>query len=228
MDTIYIVEDDLKLSSIVKEFLEEKNYRVFLAENFTNIISEVEEIKPSIILLDINLPYFDGYYICREIRRVLNTPIIIISARNGETDQVLALDLGADDYIVKPFKLEILSSKIKALLRRSFGEYAKKTEYNIQGLKLDIYNYKLTFKGKSLEISKNEMKILKKFFEYKGEVITRNTFFEELWDDVSFVDENTLTVNITRIKNILRSLGLNNVVKTKRGVGYVLDIKAIY
>lgn len=228
MNKVYIVEDDLRLSNIVREYLEERDYNVFEARNFIDILKEIKFIKPNIILLDINLPYFDGYYICREIRRNSNIPVIIMSARSGETDQILAVDLGADDYIVKPFKLEILFSKIKALLRRCYGEYSKSSiEYEIKGLKLDFNKYKILYKEKCLDITKNELKILKKFFESPGEIIPRAIFYETLWDNISFVDENTLTVNITRIKNILKCLGLPDLIKTKRGVGYILDITKI-
>jgi len=158
----------------------------------------------------------------------LNIPIIITSARSGEMDQILAVDLGADDYITKPFKLDILNSKIKAVLRRSYGEYAEiKTTVNINGLVLDSHNYQMIFKEKSFELSKNELKLMKKFFDNSGEILSRAILFEELWDDGNFIDENTLNVNITRIRNILKELGLVDVIKTKRGVGYMLDVAAI-
>lgn len=228
INKIYIIEDDLKLSDITKAYLENNGYIVHQTESFINIMKEINEIKPNLIILDINLPYFDGYYICREIRGSSNIPIIITSARSGEMDQILAVDLGADDYITKPFKLDILNSKIKAILRRSYGEYAEiKTESNINGLILDSHNYQIIYKEKSFELSKNELKLLKKFFDNAGEILSRAILFEELWDEGNFIDENTLTVNITRIRNILKELGLVEVIKTKRGVGYMLDVAAI-
>ena len=228
MDKIYIIEDDLKLSDITKEYLQNNGYIVYQTESFIDIMKEINEIKPNLIILDINLPYFDGYYICREIRQSSNIPIIITSARSGDTDQILAVDLGADDYITKPFKLDILNSKIKAVLRRSYGEYAEiKTTANINGLVLDSHNYQIIYREKSFEISKNELKLLKKFFDNSGKILSRSILFEELWDDGNFIDENTLNVNITRIRNILKELGLVDVIKTKRGVGYMLDVAAI-
>lgn len=228
MNKIYIIEDDFRLSNMTKEYLEDQGYLVYQTKSFIDIMKEIHEIKPNLIILDINLPYFDGYYICREIRMNSNIPIIITSARSGDKDQILAVDLGADDYITKPFKLDILNSKIKAILRRSYGEYAEeKTTANINGVILDSHNYQIIYKEKSFELSKNELKLLKKFFDNPGEILSRATLFEELWDEGNFIDENTLTVNITRIRNVLKELGLLEVIKTKRGVGYMLDVAAI-
>lgn len=224
MNKLCIVEDDFKLCELVKGYLEDKGYEVYAVEDFINIEDEINREKPNLILLDINLPYFDGYYVCRDIRSKSNIPIIIISARSGEKDQVLAIDLGADDYVTKPFKLEILHSKIKAVLRRTYGEYASS---NKETEKLDLYlnekEFTVNFKGKTIELSKNEFKLINKFLLNPGKVIKRGELFQELWDDETFVDENTLTVNITRTKNIFKELGIKDIIKTKRGVGYIFD-----
>lgn len=224
MNKLCIVEDDFKLCELVKGYLEDKGYEVYAVEDFINIEDEINREKPNLILLDINLPYFDGYYVCRDIRSKSNIPIIIISARSGEKDQVLAIDLGADDYVTKPFKLEILHSKIKAVLRRTYGEYASS---NKESEKLDLYlnekDFTVNFKGKTIELSKNEFKLINKFLLNPGKVIKRGELFQELWDDETFVDENTLTVNITRTKNIFKELGIKDIIKTKRGVGYIFD-----
>jgi DNA-binding response OmpR family regulator len=224
MDKICIIEDDFKLCELIKDYLEDKGFCVYIVEDFINIENAIRAEKPKLILLDINLPYVDGYYVCREVRSKSNIPIIIISARSGEKDQVLAIDLGADDYVTKPFKLEILHSKIRAILRRSYGEYAyanKCIEEKV--LYLQEKDFTIHFKDKAVELTKNEFKLINKFLLNPGKVIKRVEFFQELWDEDNFVDENTLTVNITRVKNTFKELGIHNIIKTRRGVGYIFD-----
>ncbi|MGH4121798.1 MAG: response regulator transcription factor [Clostridium sp.] len=224
MDKICIIEDDFKLCELVKEYLEDKGYYVYIIDDFINIEEEISKENPKLILLDINLPYVDGYYVCRDVRSKSNIPIIIISARSGEKDQILAIDLGADDYVTKPFKLEILHSKIKAVLRRTYGEYACTNKYiEEKVLYLDEKKFTINFKDRVIELTKNELKIINKFLLNPGKVIKRAAFFQELWDEDTFIDENTLTVNITRIKNIFKALGIKDIIKTKRGVGYIFD-----
>lgn len=227
MRKILIIEDDTRLCTFIKQYFEENGFAVIVTEDFININEQVEKVNPDIILLDINLPYVDGYYICREIRNNSNIPIIIISARSGDKDQMLAIDLGADDYVTKPFKMEMLSSKIKAVLRRAYGEYAIKINTEIEGICVDEKNFKVVFKEKEVSLSKNELKLVKKLIDNPNMVVKRSEFFEELWDESKFVDDNTLTVNITRIKNIFKELGIQDIIKTKRGVGYIFDTSAL-
>jgi len=220
-----VIIDDNKLCELMKDALENSGHNVYVVEDFINVIEELNKLDVDLILLDINLPYFDGYFICREIRRTSNIPIIIISARSNEKEQILAIDLGADDYITKPFKLDYLNSKIKAVLRRTYGEYSRNTKDKIEvrGIVLDEDNFKLSYEGQAIELSKNELKLIKKFLDNPDKIIKRAELFNELWDDGDFVDENTLTVNITRIKNIFKSFGIINLIKTKKGVGYFFD-----
>lgn len=229
MYKIMLIEDDMKLSSMIKEYIERYGYIVYEQDDFNNIENEFDKISPHLVLLDINLPYFDGFYICRALRKKSNLPIIITSARSGEMDQVMAIELGADDYITKPLRLELLLAKIKAALRRVYGEYAAKEEkeLSVGQLYLDSSNFKVCFKGKNIDLSKNEYKLLKKIIENKNRIITREELFEELWDDFTFVDDNTLTVNMTRIKTKLADFGIKDVIKTKRGVGYIFDYIAL-
>jgi len=229
MYKLMIIEDDMKLSSIVKEYFEKYDYKVFDIKEFKDIEKQFEEVNPDLILLDINLPYYDGFYLCRVIRKKSNVPIIIVSARNGDMEQVMGIELGADDYITKPFKLEILLSKVKAALRRSYGEYSAKgsNELRINKFNLDESSFKMSYKESSVELSKNEYKLVKKLTENKDKIVTREELLEVLWDDSSFVDDNSLTVNITRIKNKFLELGIEDVVKTKRGVGYFLNSSSL-
>lgn len=225
MYKIMLIEDDIVLSSMIKEYIEKYGYIVYEQKEFDNIEKKFDEIKPHLVLLDINLPYYDGFYICRAIRKKSSVPIIITSARSGEMDQVMAIEFGADDYITKPLKLEVLLAKVKAAFRRVYGEYsAKESNDLLMGkLRLDTNNFNMCYNKKNVELSKNEYKIIKKFVENKDRVITREELFEELWDDLTFVDDNTLTVNITRVKAKFMELGINDIIKNKRGVGYIFN-----
>ncbi|WP_160680455.1 response regulator transcription factor [Clostridium sp. C8-1-8] len=228
MYKVMIIEDDEKLCAIVKEHMERYGYITYEVKDFNRIEKEIEDIKPDILILDINLPYYDGFYICRAVRKKYNIPIIITSARSDTMDQVLAIELGADDYIIKPMNLELLMVKVKAALRRAYGEYSSNSsiEESIE-LKLDEANFQLKYDEKSTILSKNEYKLAKLFIENKDRIISREEIFEALWDTQDFVDENTLTVNITRLRNRLAELGIDNIIKTKRGVGYIFDYKVL-
>ncbi|QAA33787.1 response regulator transcription factor [Clostridium manihotivorum] len=228
MYKVMIIEDDAKLCSIIKEHMEKYGYIIYQAMNFNNIEEEIANIKPDILILDINLPYYDGFYICRSVRRNYSIPIIITSARSETMDQVLAIELGADDYIVKPMNLDVFMVKVKAALRRAYGEYSSKLSIDYTGsLCLDEDNFQLKYNKKATVLSKNEYKLAKIFIENKDRIITREEIFEALWDTQDFVDENTLTVNITRLRNRLSELDINDAIKTKRGVGYIFDYKVL-
>jgi len=225
MYNILIIEDDDKLQSLLKEYLEKYDYKISTINDFKDIEKQFDQINPDLVLLDINLPYFDGFYVCRVLRRKSSIPIIIISARTGEMEQIMGMELGADDYIVKPLNTEILLSKIKAALRRSYGEYSKKeiSCLKINNFSLDENSFKILFNNNAVELSKNEFKLVKKLMESKDKIVTREELLEELWDDSTFVDDNTLTVNVTRIKSKFIELGLKEIIKTKRGAGYIFD-----
>lgn len=223
---IMLIEDDTALKDIIINLLNKYGYKGIGVEDFRNVEEEIKEINPKLILLDINLPYFDGFYFIRAIRRKSKIPIIVISARNTAGDQVLGIELGADDYILKPFEPEILLTKVKAILRRTYGELSEDNirSLSIEGLKLDEESFKASYKNKSVLLSRNEFKILKRLIEANGKVVKRELLFEDIWDDREFVDENTLTVNVTRVKSKLEELGLKNVIKTRRGLGYTLEL----
>jgi len=229
MYKLMLIEDDMKLSALVKEYLEKYGYVVYEQKDFSNVEEQFNSLSPDLVILDINLPYYDGFYICRTIRKSSNVPIIITSARSGEMDQVMAIELGADDYITKPFKFEILISKIKSALRRTYGEYSFKeiSELRIKGLFLNQNSLTMSYKEKTIELSKNEYKLIRKFIENKDRILSREELFEELWDELTFVDDNTLTVNITRIKNKFLELGITDIIKNKRKVGYIFNDTAI-
>jgi DNA-binding response OmpR family regulator len=229
MYKIMLIEDDQQLCELIKENLERYGYEVLIPNQFSEVVEEFSQIQPDLVLLDINLPYYDGYYLCRSFRKQSNVPILMMSARSQEMDQIMAIELGADDYITKPFTFDMLQSKVKATIRRVYGEYAgKETSAHCVGLLcLDAKTLSLTFEGKKVELSKNEYKLMKKLMDHHGAFVSREELIEEVWDSVSFVDDNTLTVNITRIRNLLSLLGLDDVVKSKRGVGYKLLIPSL-
>lgn len=222
---IMLIEDDIALKDIMINLLNKYGYMGIGVENFRNVEKEIEDVNPNLILLDINLPYFDGYYFIRAIRKKSKIPIIVVSARNTAGDQILGMELGADDYILKPFDAEILLTKVKAILRRTYGELSDGNSHSLsmKGLILDEESFKASYKNNSVLLSRNEFKILKRLIEANGKVVKRELLFEDIWDAKEFVDENTLTVNVTRVKAKLEELGLKNVIKTRRGLGYTLE-----
>ncbi|KMJ59903.1 transcriptional regulator [Bacillus sp. LL01] len=226
MHKIMLIEDDRQLNELVGGHLERYGYTIHQPTDFQHIMESFSDIQPDLVLLDINLPYYDGYFLCRSIRQQSMVPIIIISARSTEMDQIMAMELGADDYITKPFTFELLHTKIKATIRRVYGEYATKDkgELSVEALKLDSQTLAIQYGGNREELSKNEYILLKKLMEHHETYIPRETLIEEVWDSLTFVDDNTLTVNMTRIKQKLSSLGLSNVIISKRGVGYMLSV----
>lgn len=222
---ILIIEDDIKLRTLMKDSLDRYGYNAICLESFFDIEAAFKKEKPQLVLLDINLPSHDGFYYCRLFRRTSKVPIIIISARSGESQQVMSMELGADDYVVKPFSIELLVAKVQAVIRRVYGEYSvmDSKEIDVCGITLDERNFKIQYKRKILELSKNEFKLIKKFLEKRDNIISREELLTELWDEFKFVDDNTLTVNVTRVKNTLSELGIDDVIKTKRGLGYIFD-----
>nr|WP_205603809.1 response regulator transcription factor [Bacillus mesophilus] len=219
-----LIEDDPQLCELIKENLERYGYEVHLPIHFSKIEEEFAQLQPDLVLLDINLPYYDGYYLCRSFRKQSNVPILMVSARSHEVDQIMAIELGADDYITKPFTFEMLQSKVKATIRRVYGEYAAKETSTlcVGSLCIDAKTLTLTCGDHQVELSKNEYKLMKKLMEHHGEFLSREELIEEVWDSVTFVDDNTLTVNMTRIRHLLSELGTCFVIKSKRGVGYRL------
>lgn len=219
---ILVIEDDLKLRKYIKEYLEAYDYEVILIEDFHNVLETVDRKSPDLILLDINLPVFDGFYFLKLIKRKYKIPVMIVSARSDESEQIRGIELGADDYITKPFSVGVLLAKINALFRR-IEEYKENVEEKNGDLYLIDESMKLNYKNDLIELSKNEYRILKLFINNPNKVIKREELLEALWDDVSFVDDNTLTVNVTRVKKKLEGIGIKDSITTKRGLGYVFN-----
>jgi len=222
MNKILIIEDDLKLKKYMQEYLNAYDYDTILLDDFENVLEDIQRIEPNLIILDINLPTFDGFYFLKIIRNKSEVPVIIVSARSEEGEQIRGMELGADDYITKPFSMGILLAKVNAVLRR-INNNATTEDFNIGDLTLVSDSMRLKFEENIVELSKNEYKILKLFMSNYGKVITREELLETLWDDTAFIDDNTLTVNITRVKKKLKDLEAKNSIVTKRGVGYVFN-----
>ncbi len=219
-----IIEDDKKMAKLIKNHLEKYGYKACLIKDFSNIKDEFLECKPDLVLMDINLPFFDGFYWCSDIRSHSKVPIIFISARDSDMDQVMAIDNGGDEFITKPFSYDVLLAKIKGVLRRVYGSYSKgATEFlKVDDLILYINNNVLEFKGKKVELSKNEFSLLLYLVKNVNKIVSRDTLLEILWSDTDFIDDNTLSVNVTRLRKKLEEVGITNAIETKRGQGYML------
>lgn len=217
---ILLIEDDVNLIKYIEEYLSAYDYCVETIKDFNDIYKKIFEERSDLILLDINLPKFDGFYFLKLIRKKLNVPVIIVSSRGEEAEQIRGMDLGADDYITKPFSIGILLAKINAVLRRTSGINENVIEIN--KIKLYCESMELRTDNEIMPLSKNEYKLLKVFFINYEKVVTREELLEELWDEDEFVDDNTLTVNITRLKKRLKENHIQLTIETKRGVGYVL------
>ncbi|MDX8367221.1 response regulator transcription factor [Cytobacillus sp. IB215665] len=223
MSTILIVEDNDKMRELLSDYLTKYGYKCKKLEDFEEVLAVFLEVNPDLVLLDINLPYFDGFYWCRQIRKHSNCPIIFISAREGTMDQVMAIENGGDDYITKPFSFEIVTAKVKSQLRRTVGEYSTRKEeriINFNGLKYYPEKLEISFQSKTLELSKKEALLIELLLERSDKVTSRERLMEKMWDTDTFVDENTLNVYITRIRKRLEEFGITGAIETIRGAGY--------
>ncbi len=225
MYKIFLVEDDETLAGAVKKLLEAWDYKVCIAKDLQNVISEFSSASPHIVLMDIMLPFYDGYYWCKEIRKVSAVPIIFLSSASDNMNIVMAVNMGGDDFIAKPFDGSVLTAKIQALLRRTYDMSGKISVLECGGAVLNLNEFTLEYGDNLIELTKNEFRILETLFSNKGKVVSRDTLMMKLWQDNCYVEENTLTVNVTRIRKKLEDIGLKDFIKTKVGCGYVLDGK---
>ena len=222
MQKILIVEDDEKLREELEIFLNKNGYKAETLKKFNNTIQDILDIQPDLILLDINLPFADGEYICKEIRRQSAMPIIIITSRDSELDELLCLNYGADHYVTKPFNIQILLAKIASLLRRTNMLEENNEKIDAKDFILNISKSTIEKDKKIIELTKNEYKILRFLVQNRDKIMSRDEIMKYLWDDESFIDDNTLTVNVTRLRNKLEEVGLKELLETKRGQGYIL------
>ena len=223
MAKIMIIEDDPSISTLISENLEKWQMHSYITKDFNNIIDQFNDYKPDLVLLDINLPVYDGYYWNQEIRKISKTPIIIISSRNSNMDQIMSMNMGADDFVEKPFSIDILIAKINALLRRTY-DFTKSTNDVVEhnGLKLNLSSGSVEIDDNKIDLSKNEYKLLQRLLKDQGKIVTREQLLNFMWDDERFVDDNTLTVNINRLRGKIEKYGLKNYIVTKVGQGYII------
>ena len=221
MQKILIIEDDEKLRNELEVFLNKNGYQAESLKVFDNTINDILKVNPNLILLDINLPSADGEYICKEIRKQSDMPIIIVTSRDNELDELLSIRYGADHYITKPFNIQILLAKISSLLRRTSNNEIKE-KIDVKDFILNISNSTIEKNDKIIELTKNEYKILRYLIENRGKIVSREEIMDSLWESESFIDDNTLSVNITRLRNKLEGLDLKELIETRRGQGYIL------
>ena len=220
---IFLIEDDEIIAKSLKKFLENWSYEVYLVKDYEKVFEEYKKIDPAIILIDISLPFFNGYYWCEQVRKVSNLPIIFISSASENLNKIMAMNMGADDYITKPFDLELLLAKVKALLRRSYEYKEILNNISYKDILIDRDKMLLIFDGREISLSKNEYLILEMMFRYPEKVFKREELMDKIWQTDEFIDDNTLTVNIMRLRKKLEDIGLKDFIKTKKKVGYYIE-----
>lgn len=216
-----IVDDAETIRKELASFLGSCGYKVSVLENFSHVVQDILQEKPDLVLLDINLPYADGYHICRELRKKSDIPILVVTSRNSEVDELMSMNLGADDFIAKPYNLHILEARISAILRRSQNAQTKDViEY--KGLSLDLLSGTVSYQGESVLLTKNELKMLAFLIQHQGNIVSRDDLMEYMWSSEAFIDDNNLSVNMTRLRKKLEQLGFPETIETRRGLGYQL------
>ncbi|NFT93521.1 response regulator transcription factor [Clostridium botulinum] len=222
MYKIMIVEDDVTIRDELKNLLNRYGYEVSIIDDFSNAVNHIVESNCDLILLDVNLPVFDGYHICREVRKNLDTPIIIVTSRDNEIDELMSMNLGSDDFITKPYNTQILLARISSILKRTYKKNDSSEILKYKDLILDLSNGSVSYNNKSCELTKNELKILAYLIKNQNSIISRDILMETLWNSDIFVDDNTLSVNVTRLRKKLDDIGIKDAIETRRGLGYIM------
>ena len=224
MYRLLIIEDDNGIAEAIKTQAEMWDMQVRYIKDFRNVMAEFAKFDPHIVLLDISLPFYNGYHWCSEIRKISKTPIMFISSAGDDMNVIMAINMGGDDFVAKPFEMQVLLTKIQALLRRSYDFNAQQETGALEhgGILLNTTACTVDYEGKRAELSKNENKILAILLEHAGEVVSRDAMMSQLWETDCFVDENTLSVNIARLRKTLASIGITDLIKTKKGIGYMI------
>ena len=223
MTKILVVEDDHQIQQELVLLLQRNGFEAQALTSFESVPQQIITAHPDLVLLDLNLPGIDGQQICREVRQLSNVPIIVVTSRNTDLDELMVLSLGADDFIAKPYNTQILLMHITSVLRRANSDVTTGTKLSHAGVALDSSSCKVSANQKSVELTKNELRILSLLMQNAGTVVSRQRIQEELWQSDEFVDDNTLTVNISHLRNTLASIGIEDFVMTRRGLGYVIE-----
>ena len=220
---IMIVEDDRVIARALASHLSKWNYDTRCIEDFKNIIEEFEQYDPQLVLLDIMLPFFNGFHWCQEIRKVSEVPIIFLSSANDNMNIVMAMNMGGDEFIEKPFDLHVVTAKVQAILRRSYSFQGTLNVMEYHGAVLNLNDATLVNGEQKLELTKNEFRILQMLLENAGKIVSRDSIITRLWESDEFIDDNTLTVNIARLRKKLEQIGLARMIRTKKGIGYMVE-----
>lgn len=220
MARIYVIEDDEAVRGELATLLRRAGHEPLCAERFDRLAADVEDATPDVVLLDLGLPGTDGLYVCRELRQTSNVPIIVVTSRTTDLDELMSMSLGADDFIAKPYNGQVLLAHIDAVLRRAQGAQEQGRVVEYRSLSLDLARSKATYEGRSVELTKNELRILALLMRRKGEIVSREDIMVELWNSDTFIDDNTLTVNMNRLRKTLASIGVTDYLTTHRGQGY--------
>lgn len=224
MYRILIIEDDLAMAQAIQREMTVWGNEAEYVEDFQNVPAHFAEFDPHLILLDITLPFYNGYYWCGEIRKISNVPVIFISSAADNMNIVMAMNMGGDDFIAKPFDLNVLVAKVQAVLRRTYDLSGKVPVLEHRGAMLNLYDTTFVYNGKKINLTKNEFKILQTLLEQKGRLVSRDTLMTKLWETDDYIEENTLTVNIARLRRKLEAAGLNDFIATKVGEGYIIEV----
>ena len=223
MYRIFLVEDDQSIAGAVAKHLDSWGWEVHRVMDFQRVLEEFQAFGPHLVLLDIGLPFRNGYHWCAGMRKVSRVPIVFLSSASDNMNIVMAMNMGCDDFVAKPFDLDVLTAKVQALLRRTYDFGAAAPLLEARGAVLDTGDNSLTYEGQKLELTRNEYRMLQVLLEQKGRTVSRETLMQRLWETDSFVDENTLTVNMARLRRKLEGLGLTEFIRTKKGLGYLIE-----
>lgn len=223
MFRIMIIEDDEKIRRIVADALRKWQYEVIELTSFENVLSQFETGQPHLVLLDVNLPVFDGFYWCQQIRSASKVPIIFISSRNQNMDVIMAINMGADDFVQKPFDLGVLVAKVSALLRRNYTYQDESLQLSHRQLIFHLSNSSVQYGERTAELSRNEFIILQTMMRQIGKIVSRDDLMQVLWNDEQFIDDNTLTVNVNRLRRKIAMLGIEDFIVTRKGMGYIIE-----
>ena len=223
MYKILIVEDDETIAGGLKNHLGKWNYQAECMTDFKDVMGKFVDFEPQLVLLDIVLPFFNGFHWCQEIRKISKVPIIFLSSANDNMNIVMAMNMGGDDFVEKPFDLNVLTAKIQALLRRAYSFTGQLNVLEYRDVILNLNDAAVTFHGERMELTKNDFKILQILMENAGKIVKRDRIMERLWESDEFIDDNTLTVNMTRLRKKLESIGICDFIATKKGIGYVIE-----
>ena len=223
MYRILVIEDDMTIARALSGHLSKWDYEVQCVEDFKNILAQFVDFEPQLVILDIMLPFFNGFYWCQEIRKISKVPIIFLSSASDNMNIVMAMNMGGDEFIEKPFDLHVVTAKVQAVLRRAYAFRGSANVMEYKGMVLNLNDATLTCHEERIELTKNEFRILQMLFENAGAIVSRDAIITRLWESDAFIDDNTLTVNMTRLRKKLEAMGLVDVIRTKKGIGYMVE-----